>query len=94
MKTEIEIMQKWMRSESDFTEAMILNAIKDGIEEGKSQKVQNLLPDFEKKLEDEATLITEAVADVVIIGKGNDEQTAREIIRKQFVVINRQDLTE
>ena len=94
MKNEIDIMKRWMRSESDFTEAMILSAIKDGIEEGKKQQVKKLIPEFEKNLEIEAELITESVADVIIIARLNREDVARELIRKQFVVIGRQYINE
>lgn len=94
MKTEIEILKRWMKDESDFTEAMILNAIKDGIEEGKKQQIKKLLPEFENNLEIEATLITEAVADVILIARLNDNETARAEIRRQFVVINRQDINQ
>ncbi len=53
-----------------------------------------ILIEFEKQLEEEATLITEAIADVMIISNLNDEETAKKILRKQFVIINRQDLEE
>ncbi len=51
-----------------------------------------MLPEFENKLEEEACLVSESVADVVIISKLNDEETARKLIREQFIVINRQDI--
>jgi hypothetical protein len=55
------------------------------------ENVADVLSEFENKLEEEATLISEAVQDVITISKMNDEESARELIRKQFVVINRQD---
>jgi hypothetical protein len=54
--------------------------------------VKAMLPEFENQLEKEATLIGEAVADVIIIARLNDEETARKLIREQFVIINRQDV--
>ena len=49
---------------------------------------------FEKKLEKDNGLITEAISDIVIISKLNDEESARELIKKQFLVINRQDMND
>ena len=46
-------------------------------------------------LEEEASLITEAVGDVITIARLNtDEGVAEKLIREQFVVIDRQDLEE
>ena len=47
---------------------------------------------FENKLEDEAGLISEAIHDVMLIVSLNDEKTAFELIKSQFVIINKQDL--
>jgi hypothetical protein len=59
--------------------------------------MKNLSKDIEKleeDLEKEATLITEAIGDVIAIATMNDYDTAIELIRSQFVVINRIDLSE
>lgn len=49
---------------------------------------------FEEDLENHAGLITEAIHDILIIAYLNDEETAFELIKKQFLVINRQDIDE
>jgi uncharacterized protein (UPF0335 family) len=59
--------------------------------------MKNLSKDIEKleeDLEKEATLITEAINDVISIANMNDYDTAIKLIRSQFVVINRIDLSE
>jgi len=56
--------------------------------EGKSDVLMKL----EKSLEDEHHLITEAIGDIISIVKMNDYETAIELIRTQFLVIDRQDL--
>lgn len=50
------------------------------------------LPKFEKQLEDEAKLITEAVSDVITIATLNDYDAAMKLIKGQFLVIDRQDI--
>lgn len=57
------------------------------------EEIKKIL-EYEKSLESEATLITEAVGDIITIACLNDEITAMELIRSQFLVINRQDLTD
>lgn len=55
---------------------------------------QNNLTKIEKELEEDATLISEAISDVVTISKMNQEEIAEELIANQFIVINRQDAPE
>lgn len=107
MKTAEEIFNKHIdfnkkHGNRNYSKTKIINAM----EEYAEQQVKNfnrlpnrsnlpvkaMLPEFENQLEQEATLISEAVADVIIIARLNDEETARKLIRKQFVVINRQDV--
>ena len=56
------------------------------------------LPDrleiFEKQLEGKFKLITEAISDVFLIRSLNDANTAIEIVKKHFIVIDRQDVEE
>ena len=49
---------------------------------------------FEEQLENDHKLITEAICDVIAIATMNDYDVAMELIRSQFVVIDRQDLEE
>jgi hypothetical protein len=44
------------------------------------------------KLETEDKLITEAIGDIIVIAKLNDYETAIELIKKQFIVIDKQDI--
>lgn len=60
----------------------------------KSVSIKESLLKFEAELEAKATLITEAVGDVILIASMNNEKTAMELIRTQFIVIDRQDLDE
>lgn len=55
---------------------------------------QNNLTKLEKKLEEEANLISEAISDVMTISVMNDEDVSKELIANQFIVINRQDASE
>ena len=43
------------------------------------------------QLEDEAGLITEAINDVIVISKLNEEDIAFELIKNQFLIFNKQD---
>jgi hypothetical protein len=54
----------------------------------------NKFEEFENKLENEATLITEAISDVITIARQNSYEDAFELIKKQFLVIDRQDLED
>ena len=56
-------------------------------------KISNLTK-VEQQLEDDCGLISEAINDVVVISKMNEEESAKQIIANQFVVINRRDATE
>ena len=56
------------------------------------RNIEDVLSELENKLEEEATLISEAVGDIITIATMNDEKSAKELIRKQFVVIDRQDI--
>lgn len=47
---------------------------------------------LEKDLEKEASLISEAIEDVITIASMNPPDVARELLKCQFVIINRQDL--
>lgn len=48
---------------------------------------------FSEQLESEHKLITEAIEDIVLISRINlDPKDAIESIRRQFIVINKQDL--
>ena len=49
---------------------------------------------FEEQLENDHKLITEAIGDVIAIATMNEYDVAMELIRTQFVVIDRQDLEE
>ena len=69
---------------------MVVNMQKNLIKMKKG--IKNTIEDLEKEFEDEATLITEAISDIITISKLNDEESATKLIRKQFVVIYRQDL--
>jgi len=48
--------------------------------------------EIEIELEKEAGLITEAINDIITIACLNNQEQAFDIIKKQFLVINRQDL--
>jgi hypothetical protein len=50
------------------------------------------IEEFETELENYNSLISEAIGDIITIVSFNDRDTAFELIRKQFVVIDRQDL--
>ena len=54
--------------------------------------VKVMLSEFEQQLEKKATLISEAIGDVIAIANMSDEKNAFELIKNQFVVIDRQDL--
>lgn len=54
--------------------------------------IKDIITNFENELEKEATLITEAVGDVIGISSLNSEKDAFNLIKTQFVVIDRQDL--
>jgi hypothetical protein len=51
-----------------------------------------IINELENSLEKEAELISEAINDVMTIAHMNDDETAMELIKRQFVVINRQDI--
>lgn len=57
------------------------------------EEIKKIL-DYEEALEKEASLITEAVGDVIAISCMNDEATAMDLINSQFLVISRQDLSD
>lgn len=75
--------------------------IDEYIEKGWLRKISKITNDIktsisnlENKLEYDATLISEAIEDIITIVRMNDDETSREFIRKHFVVINRQDINE
>jgi hypothetical protein len=58
------------------------------------QDVIIMLPKLEKQLEEQATLISEAISDIITIASLNNEETAIKLIREQFLVINREDIDD
>ncbi len=54
--------------------------------------IHEIILNYEKELENEFKVITEAIGDVVSISKMNDYDSAVELIRNQFLIIDRQDL--
>jgi hypothetical protein len=58
----------------------------------KKKKLKKIIKSFEKKLEKKDGLVTEAVQDVILISVMNGAKEAEELIRSQFVIINKQDL--
>lgn len=57
-----------------------------------TDNIKTSISNLENKLEYDATLISEAVEDIITIVRMNDDEVSREFIKKQFVVINRQDI--
>lgn len=64
------------------------------MEKTKMETVKTLLPQFVEHLETDATLITEAIGDVIYIARNNPYDVAMELIKKQFVVIDMQDVDD
>jgi hypothetical protein len=62
------------------------------MEKDKIVTVKELLPQFVEHLEEEATLVTEAIGDIIYIANNNSYEVAMELIKKQFVVIDLQDV--
>ncbi len=50
------------------------------------------IKEFEINLEKETGLITEAVNDIIVISRLNEEELVFDIVNSQFLVISRQDL--
>lgn len=58
------------------------------------REVRKNIPGFEEYLQARYQLISEAVGDVITIARMNTYEDAVDLISKQFVVIDRQDLEE
>ena len=90
MKTEKSCNNCVIRSSCDTFGGVCCDYVSQ--EEIERNSLRMNILQLEAELEDEAKLITEAIGDIITIISMNDEKTAIELIRKQFVVIDKQDI--
>lgn len=88
--TEIVIYNKWFKCEEDFTQATILNALKDAINSPVSNKGKQLI----EALEQYNNLLTDELNELVSITANNGWKSSRvaigEQLRNKIAELNRQ----